>query len=132
MVLRDNPPDFFLSAAGESRGDLARVRGCWKIARIKEKDGRDDYLLVKVEPVIIGQPYGLGSDDLSELLLSTRLNGHSLFPVKEWPCHVYITRLLDHRGLENQAFDSGQVEMIGWGTIFRDEEEARRNADRAC
>ncbi len=85
--------DFFLSAAGESEG-LASPRACWEKARLKDQV-RDDHMLVEIEPPLIGQGYGLGGQDITSLILSARHEGFPLFPVKEWPCHVYIARILD-------------------------------------
>lgn len=121
-------PDFFLSAAGENEG-LASPRACWKKARLKDPV-RDDHMLVEIEPPLIGQGYGLGGQDITNLILSARHEGFSLFPVKEWPCHVYIARILDDTIARTLAFTRNQVEVIAWGMIFRTLDEANAHAEK--
>jgi hypothetical protein len=113
----DKEPDFFLSAAGEN-DELASSRACWVEARLKDQV-RDDHMLVEISPPLIGQRYGQGSKDITHLLLTGRHQGFSLFPIKQWPCHVYISRILDDAIFKSQMFTAEQVEIIAWGTIFR-------------
>jgi hypothetical protein len=110
-------PDFFLSAAGEN-DDLSDPRACWRRQRLRD-DVRDDYLLVDIAPNIPGQKYGLGDKDITELILATRHQGVTLFPVTEWPAHVYAFRILDRTFLKQAVFEAHQVEMIAWGIIYR-------------
>jgi hypothetical protein len=116
-------PDFFLSAASEMRGDLAAVRACWTEGRLRDSV-RDDYMLVGIEPPVVGQHYGLGGEDITELVISARWTGYSLFPVTKWPSAVYVGRILDKAVIGSQTFAAGQIEMIGWGMIFRTADEA--------
>ena len=121
-------PDFFLSTAGENEG-LATPRACWKIARLKDQV-RDDHMLVEIEPPVIGQNYGLGNQDIANLILSARYEGFSLFPVKEWPCHVYVARILDDTITQTLSFTRDQVEIIAWGIIFCTLDEASAHAKK--
>jgi hypothetical protein len=116
-------PDFFLSAAGEMRGDLATVRACWSKGRLKD-DVRDDYMLIEVDPPVIGQEYGLGDQNITELIISTHFSGFTLFPITEWPSHVNIGRMLDQSVAQTLVFTRGQVELIGWAMIFPTRAEA--------
>lgn len=117
------PQDFFISAAGEVVGDLATLRACLVRARVQDVI-RDDHMLIEVTPPVIGQPYGLGNRDITELIISARYQGSTLFPITEWPCHVYIARVLDQNVIESLTFSKEQVEVIAWGRIFRTVEEA--------
>ncbi len=111
------------------RGDLAVVRACRSKARLR--DGvRDDYMLIEVDPPVIGQKYGLGSQDIGELIISTRYSGFTLFPVTEWPSQVYVTRMLDPAVAQTLVFAAGQVELIGWGMIFPTLAEAEAEVAR--
>jgi hypothetical protein len=121
-------PDFFLSAAGENE-DIASPRACWQKNRLKDSM-RDDHLLVEIEPPVIGQKYGLGSEDITTLILSARYDGFSLFPVREWPCHVYVARILDAAVVRTLVFTRTQVEIIAWGMIFRTLDEANAHAKK--
>ena len=87
-------------------------------------------MLVEIEPPLIGQNYGLGSQDITNLILSARHEGFSLFPVHEWPCHVYVARILDDTVTERLAFTRSQVEVIAWGMIFRTLDEANAHAKK--
>jgi len=72
----------------------------------------------------------LGDRDIRELILSPRLYGFSLFPVNQWPCPVYISRILDETVKETLRFTREQIEMIGWGMIFRTLEESVADASQ--
>ena len=125
-------PEFFLSAAGENEG-LASPRACWEQGRLKDQV-RDDHMLIEIEPSLIGQNYGLGGKDITNLILSVRHEGFSLFPVKEWPCHVYVARILDDAITKTLTFGRDQVEIIAWGMIFRtfDEADAHAREFQSC
>lgn len=116
-------PDFFMSAAGEVTGDLATPRACWTKGRLRDEI-RDDHMLIEIDPPLIGQIYGLGGQDITNLIISARYHGSTLFPVREWPCHVYIARILDESIAKTLAFKKEQVEVIAWGMIFPSIEEA--------
>jgi hypothetical protein len=85
---------------------------------------RDDYMLVEIEPVLIGQRFGLGNRDISRLILSTRVQGYTLFPITKWPSPVYVARILDETILQTFSFVKEQVELIAWATLYRTLEEA--------
>ena len=123
------PPNFFMSAAGEMRGDLAAVRACWVKGRLRD-NVRDDYMLIRIEPALLNQDYDLPLCKADMLIIATRYRGFTLFPVTEWPSHVYIVRMLDDAILEKMTFVADQVEIIGWGMIFRTAEEAERQIEK--
>lgn len=124
----ESAPDFYLTTAGKN-DSLASPRACWRKARLAD-DSRDDYLLVEIDPPLIGQKYGLGAEDIGHLLLSSKFESFSLFPVDHWPCPVYVTRILDDSILDTLTLTGDQVEMIAWGEIFLTLEEARAVAER--
>lgn len=109
--------DFFLCAKGEN-DDLSQPRECWRRKRLRDNI-RDDYLLVDIAPPLLGQRYGLGDKDITQLIIATRHQGFTLFPVTEWPAHVYVFRILDESLLKQAVFEAHQVEAITWGIIFR-------------
>ena len=116
-------PDFYLAAPGECTL-LAEPRACWALQRFADAV-RDDYLLVKIDPPIIGQYFGLGDKDADVLLLSTRYQGATLFPINEWPSHVYVTRIVDPSILSSEIFHPDQVEYIARATLYRTLEDAK-------
>lgn len=112
-----NKTDFCISAADEVNGDLALTRKCRVLGRLKD-DFRDDYMLVSIDPPVIGQEYGLGDQDITKLVISTRSQGETLFPISAWPCRVYISRILNEQAVENGLLKQNDIELIVWGNIF--------------
>jgi hypothetical protein len=83
----------------------------------------DDYLLVEIDPPLIGQRFGRGAEDVNLLVLATRHAGQSLFPVSEWPLYVHVA--LARRDLTGAATVAEEdLQLIGWGEIYRTEEDA--------
>ena len=113
---------FYLTTAGEYRL-LSKPRVCRFVKRLRDVN-RDDYMLVEIDPPLIGQSFGLGGTDITNLLLSTRHKGYTLYPVKEWPTHVYVARITDPKVFESESFTRDQVELIAWGAVFNDLEKA--------
>jgi hypothetical protein len=81
-------------------------------------------MLVRIDPPILGQKYGLGALNIDHLILSARLAGRSLYPIKEWPCHVYVMRIVNDQILKTLFLGKADVQMISWGTLHRTFEEA--------
>ena len=106
----------YLSFAGETYAPEG-PRECRGIGRLRDRN-RDDYLLVEVAPPLIGQRYGLGSRDISQLLLSSRLHGDTLFPITRWPIPVYVTLIVDDQCLHTHEFTADQVRLVAWGRLF--------------
>jgi hypothetical protein len=123
----DELPDFFLSSAGESEL-LSEPRACWSRARLRDQV-RDDYMLIQIEPPLIGQQFGLGDKDISQLIISARLQGDTLFPVSHWPFPVYVARVLNEKVVRTLSFVAGEVELIGWALIFRTHQEAANHVE---
>ena len=113
---------FYLTTAGEYKL-LSKPRACRFVRRMRDIN-RDDYMLVEIDPPLIDQSFGLGGIDVTTLLLATRHQGWSLFPVKEWPTHVYVARIVDPKLLEATVFTRDQVQLIAWGMVFDDLQEA--------
>jgi hypothetical protein len=120
----DNP-DFFLASSEGYR--LEEPRRCWRIKRVRS-DNRDDLLLVRVKPPLIGQPYGLGGRDIDTLLVATRHKGDSLFPIKEWPVFVHVARLLIDNLEDRDEIHDTEFESVAWAELYRTEEDARLKA----
>src|SRR5436190_4477159 len=69
-VMKKGPLRFFLGSS-EHRGDWGRARVCELKRRLRTADGRD-CALVEVAPPVIGQPFGLGDQDIDSLILVPR------------------------------------------------------------
>lgn len=115
-------PDFYLAS---SEGyDLESPRRAWRVKRLST-EGRDDLLLLKVDPPLPGQKYGRGNDDVDMVLVATRHRGSSLFPINEWPIFVHVARpLVEHPELRDHL-GSDEFESIAWAELYRTESDAR-------
>jgi hypothetical protein len=122
-------PDFFLTTAGEFE-PLSEPRACRQRARLRD-ELRNDYMLVDIDPPLPGQRFGLGGSDVTSLVVSSRHRGQTLYPVSEWPSHVYVARLVDNKIPSESALSKGQVELIAWGTLFKSLGEASDYAESA-
>ena len=120
----DESPNFWMTSAGEDRGDLARPRACRVRGHLRHWAHRE-CLLVHVDPPVIGQPFGLGGQDIDELVLSPRHRGAVLEPPSEWPLYVFVLRSLDGDVVRDLAISCPeQIEIISWAKLFRTEDEA--------
>ena len=114
-------PEFYL-ASSEGYA-MEEPRGCYPIRRLRG-DLRNDYLLARIEPPILGQPFGLGIRDIDHVILATRHVGESLFPIRHWPVFVHVARpLVSLEGRDVVRDD--ELEAIAWAELYRTEEEAR-------
>lgn len=117
-------PDFYLTSV-EHRGDLSRIRACSRRTRVTGPNDAE-YLWVKVAPPILGQPFGLGGADISDVVLSPHYVGDSLFPVRHWPTAVFVYRARNPRTVfDLKKFMAEDVEMIAWGEVYQTEASAR-------
>ena len=120
----EGTPNFWMTAAGEGGRDLARPRACRVRGHLRNLANTKS-LLVHVDPPVIGQPFGLGGQDIDELVLSPRHRGAVLDPPSEWPLYVYVDRLLDGDVVRDLAISTAkQIEPITWAMLFRTEDEA--------
>jgi hypothetical protein len=119
-------PDFYLSSAGEYQ-PLTEPRACWTRARLRDP-ARDDHMLVEIDPPLVGQGFGLGDKDITQLIISGKYQGDSLFPITAWPLSVYVARILDEGIVESRSFTRDQVELIAWAMLFRTFDEAAAHA----
>ena len=96
--------------------DLAAPRTCRLLARVSAVE-RDDYWLAEIDPPLRGQAFGLGGRDISEVIIATRLKGHSLFDNSDAPIPVYVARITDPSVVVNKKIMPGQIELILWGAV---------------
>ena len=115
-------PDFYL--ASTEGYEMEDPRRCWRIKRLAT-DNRDDLLLIKIEPPLIGQKYGLGDRDIDLVLIAPRHQGGSLFPINEWPLCVHVARLLIENHEDRDVLRGDEFESIAWAELYRTEEDAR-------
>ena len=117
-------PDFFL-ASREGYG-LEKPRACYQIKRLKGRS-RDDFLLIRIVPDLVGQPYGLGDRDISTLVIAPRHIDVSLTPVSSWPVFVHVARLLIPEDQIGEQIADSDIEEVGWAELYPDFESALRS-----
>lgn len=108
-------PDFYLSSSeGYYLNDVPI--SCYKRKRL---DGphKDGYILCDIDPPIIGQPYGLGSLDIDQVIIASRFEGISLFPIIEWPAYVHLARPLVQQIQLKDSIEKNDIELIAWAEI---------------
>lgn len=115
-------PDFYL-ASSEGYG-LEEPRRCWRVRRAAT-DTRDDLLLVKIDPPLLGQKYGQGNRDIDLVWMATRHQGASLFPVNEWPVFVHVIRPLIADPEHRDTLRKDEYESIAWAELYPSEQDAR-------
>jgi len=119
--MNETLPNFYL-ASSESY-NLSEPRKCYTIKRISGQY-RDDYLLIKIDPPIIGQLYGLGDQDIDKVIVATRHEGFSLFPITKWPVYVHVARLLIDNPESREKIYSKEIKEIGWAELYETEAAA--------
>lgn len=112
---RFNQPDFYLTS---SEGyNLEEIRACYKQKRLMGNHP-DGYMLCEIVPPILGQPYGLGGQDINEIVIASRHVGYSVFKINEWPCYVHVARLMEEIPDNKFAIIESDIESIGWAEIY--------------
>ena len=118
----DREPDFYLAS---SEGyELEEPRRCWHI-KLLVTDKRKDLLLIRIDPPIIGQKYGLGDRDLDVVLVATRYKEDSLFPINKWPVFIHVARLLIDNPQERSSLREDEFESIAFAELYESEQDAR-------
>lgn len=113
---------YYLSSLDSAR--FEPVRTCTVRTRVVLESGKPA-LVVDLEPHIQGQ--GLDrSGDISTVVLVARFEGSSVSPIDEFPCFVYITTsCTDSSGRLDTMASMQQLQVIGWGELYRTAVDAR-------
>lgn len=106
-------PEFYLVST-ELR-ESYEPRAC-RIVRRLASELRDDLALVKVEPPIPRHVYET-EEDLEWLILGSRHQGASLFPITEWPSAVYICRLSENSMPRSETITSENLRILDFGEV---------------
>jgi len=118
-------PDFYL-ASSEGYG-MQNPRRAFRLKRIGG-DHRDDYLLIRIDPPLIGQTYGLGGEDVYEVIVATRSLSESLFPIERWPAFVHVALPLVKDPSSREVIHDTELREIAWAELYRNEEDASAKA----
>jgi hypothetical protein len=87
---------------------------------------RKECALVQLSPGVIGREFG-AVNDLELFIIAPRHEGWGLSPIREFPCFVFICRLLIDNVENKQEIDKNDVEIVGWGELYRTREDAQNH-----
>ncbi len=114
-------PDFYISSSeGHMEGD---ARSCFFVKRLR-CGNREDCILVRINPPVKGEHYGLGNFEIHEVLLASRLKGTSVISPIEWPVSVYVLYANINNLEERDSISMDEYRIIAWAEIYKDKDEA--------
>src|SRR4051794_567121 len=93
---------------------------------MRNLSGPRDYLFAKVTPSIPGEIFGLGGQDINEVVFAARYIEEPLFPISTWPVSVYVNQLLVGRDAIESGIRVDQLRMLAWGELYETIDEAYR------
>jgi len=120
-------PDFYLIST--ETYNKFEPRACYIEKRIPAANRQDDFMLVWIEPEIYGIPFGI-KNDIEEVVLATRLEGQTLFPINEWPLYVYVCHITNKNWKQGDSLTGDDLAIILWGEIYMTKDEAESVARR--
>jgi hypothetical protein len=103
--------------------EVASPRSCRLLSRISAPD-RDDYWLAQVDPPFPGRYFGEGENEISKVVIATKLEGYSLFDRERNSIPVYVGRILNDSVVSECAMRPDQVEVMLWGAVRKQPDEA--------
>ena len=77
-----------------------------------------DYAIV-IRPSLINK-YGVGDNDISQIILGTRHDHHSLFPITDWPAYVHESFPLFDTSSNKDVIKEGELKLIAWEELYKD------------
>jgi hypothetical protein len=117
----DLNPDFYLAC--EDLSKPFEPRCCYIEQRLSSLQ-RDDFLLVRISPSI-EQFYG--AKEIDKIVLASRFVGSTLFPINEWPMHVYVCKIVNSEICISGKANASDLEIILWGKLFHTFSDAAEN-----
>ncbi|RYE07714.1 MAG: hypothetical protein EOP22_16775 [Hyphomicrobiales bacterium] len=106
--------DFYLASQDGYR--LQQPRACWRLKPLSSPNAAE-LLLVQIDPPLIGQPFGLGGDDIHQLILAPKYVGQSLTPITQWPAPIHVSRYLGPPGTIPDLLPANAIELIAWAEL---------------
>lgn len=112
---RFDSPDFYLTS---SEGyNLEEVRSCYKEKRMLGCHP-NGYMVCEIKPPIMGQPYGLGGQDINKIIIASRHIEYSIFSINEWPAYVHVARLTNDDLSDKFTIAENDIDSIGWAELY--------------
>ena len=97
---------------------LVRFRSerCIDALAVQQELRKEFNALVEIEPSLPRDVYDT-SEEISWLILASRLEGDSLFPVTRWPLPVYICRLKNGGKPKGYEVASENILILDYGKV---------------
>lgn len=102
------------------------VRECIFLRKISFSNTGKECALVRLDPAVIGQPWG-AIGDIEYFVLANRFKGEWLFPISDFPCFVHIARILANGVPESDLVDPSDLESVAWGELYRTRYDAEHH-----
>jgi hypothetical protein len=80
-------------------------------------------ILVNVSPAIPGNKYDK-SDDLDQLILTSRHEGEDILSITKYPYFVFICKLKTPHKSSANIIGKDELEILAWGELYRTEYDA--------
>lgn len=114
-------PDFYVYS-NDYHNLQDAIRNCYKRKRLYGGHS-DGYLLCDIDPLLIGQSYGLGAKDITQLIFAVRHQRASSFLINESCLSVYVMRSLVNDIETKNFIEPSDVELIAWADIYQNEND---------
>lgn len=98
------------------------TRKCTFLKKLGFNTGKD-CVIAEIDPPVIGQQFGSG-DDITYVVLANRHEGDTLFPIKEYPCFVFIARPLIENIFSSKIISKYDLQIMAWGELYRSKSDA--------
>lgn len=120
-------PDFWMVTSDGYLLDEARA--CYKERRLTG-DHSDGYMLCEIDPPFIGQRYGLGGSDINRVVMASRHQGSTLFPIDEWPAYVHVARLTVDLAEGEFSLSRDDCRSMIWAEVYKNQRGPLRGRRR--
>jgi hypothetical protein len=115
---------FYLSSLESAR--FEPVREC-RVETLLTFDTGKAAVRARLSLPVVGQDFGRGAD-IETVILAARHEGVSVDRITEFPCFVFIVIPRSDVGVVESPVRADELEIIGWGELYRTAEDARRHA----
>lgn len=115
------PQHLFLSSLESTR--FEPVREC-TITRFLEFDTGKAAAVADINPVVIGQDFGLGGRDISTVILAARHAETSVDAIDKFPFFVFIAIPAKADMSLSTPIRQDDLQIIGWGELYRSADDA--------
>lgn len=82
--------------------------------------------MIRIDPPIHGQVYGLGGREIGQIVVATRHVGSSLFPITDWPVFVHVAISLIENPELRERIEDDEIREIGWAELYQTQKAAEQ------